>query len=99
MQKTYVGIDQDQYGGMSAMGAIVKDAWLFGILPEAETCAGWDVNRIQILYDKTQVEWDKYGCLASNLPPELRERHARIHAAAIERAKALGWEPEMYLSE
>lgn len=99
MQKTYVGIDQDQYGGMSAMGAIVKDAWLFGILPETETCAGWDVNRIQILYDKTQVEWDKYGCLASNLPPELRELHARIHAAAIERAKALGWEPEMYLSE
>lgn len=99
MQKTYVGIDQDQYGGMSAMGAIVKDAWLFGILPETETCVGWDVNRIQILYDKTQVEWDKYGCLASNLPSELRERHARIHAAAIERAKALGWEPEMYLSE
>jgi len=99
MQKTYVGIDQDQYGGMSAMGAIIKDAWLFGILPETETCAGWDVNRIQILYDKTQMEWDKYGCLASNLPPELRDRHARIHAAAIERAKALGWEPEMYLSE
>ncbi|HUW27047.1 MAG TPA: hypothetical protein VMV97_00420 [Sulfuriferula sp.] len=99
MQKTYVGIDLDQYGGMSAMGAIVKDAWLFGILPETETCAGWDINRIQILYDKTQVEWDKYGCLASNLLPELRERHARIHAAAIERAKALGWEPEMYLSE
>ncbi|GCB02005.1 hypothetical protein SFMTTN_2821 [Sulfuriferula multivorans] len=99
MQKTYVGIDQDQYGGMSAMGAIIKDAWLFGILPETETCAGWDVNRIQILYDKTQVEWDKYGCLASNLPAELRERHARIHAAAIERAKTMGWEPEMYLSE
>jgi len=84
---------------MSAMGAIVKNAWLFGILPETETCTGWDVNRIQILYDKTQVDWDKYGCLASNLSPELRERHARIHAAAIERAKALGWVPEMYLSE
>jgi hypothetical protein len=25
--------------------------------------------------------------------------HARIHAAAIERAKAMGREPEMYLSE
>lgn len=99
MKKTYVGIDQDQYGGMSAMGAIIKDAWLFGLLPETETCAGWDVNRIQILYDKTQVEWDKYGCLASNLPAELCERHARFHAAAIERAKTMGWEPEMYLSE
>lgn len=77
MQKTYDGIDQDQYGGMSAMGAITKDAWLFGILPETETCAGWDGNRIQILYDKTQVEWDKYGCLVSNLPAELRERLAR----------------------
>ncbi|MHB1176203.1 MAG: hypothetical protein ACYCZJ_13870 [Sulfuriferula sp.] len=99
MQKTYVGIDQDRYGGMSAMGAIIKDAWLFGLLPETETCAGWDVNRIQNVYDKTQVEWDKYGCLVSNLPPELRERHERIHAVAIERAKSLGWEPEMYLSE
>lgn len=99
MKKTYVGIDQDQYGGMSSMGAIVKDAWIFGILPETETCAGWDVGRMQIIYDQTQKEWGKYGCLASHLPADLQERHARIHADAIERAKELGWEPEMYSSE
>lgn len=99
MQKTYVGMVLDQYGGMTATGAIIKDAWLFGLLPETETCAGWDLNRIQSVYDQTQVEWDKYGCLVSNLPPALRERHGRIHAVAIERAKSLGWEPEMYLSE
>lgn len=77
---------------MSLMGTIIKDAWLFGLVPETETCAGWDVHRIQILYEKTQKAWDEYGCLASNLPPELKEVHARIHAAAIERAKAMGWD-------
>lgn len=99
MKKTYVGIDQDQYGGMSAMGAIVKDAWIFGILPETETCAGWDVGRMQLIYDQTQKEWGKYGCLVSHLPADLQERHARIHSDAIVRAKALGWEPEMFSSE
>lgn len=33
MQKIYVGIDQDRYGGMTAMGAIIKDAWVFSLLP------------------------------------------------------------------
>ena len=84
---------------MSPMGTFIKDAWLFGLVPVTETCAGLDMHRTQILYDKTQVAWDKYGCQASNLPPELKEVHARIHAVAIERAKALGWEPEIYLSE
>jgi hypothetical protein len=31
--------------------------------------------------------------LVSGLPPELRERHARIHGPALERARADGWEP------
>lgn len=96
---TYVGIDQDQFGGMTGTGAIVKDAWLFGILPETETCAGWDVSRIQVVYEKVQQEWDKYGCLASRLPPELRERHARIHEAAVKRAKEMGWDPDLMAGE
>ena len=84
---------------MSPMGTIIKDAWLFDLIPETETCVGWDAHRIQILYEKPQLEWDKYGCLASKLPPELKEKHGRIHAAAIKRAMEMGWEPEMYLSE
>jgi len=43
------------------------------------------------LLDKVNKEWDKYGCLVSHLPPELRERHQRIHDKAIAEAKALGW--------
>lgn len=95
-EKTYVGIAQDEFGGMTGTGAIVKDGWLFGLIPETETCQGWTLSSIQILYDKAQREWDRYGCLVGNLPPELRERHSRIHSAAVERAKAQGWEPELF---
>lgn len=57
------------------------------------------MNRIRNVYDKIQAAWDKYGCLASNFRPELRERHSRIHAVKIVCANALRWEPEMYLNE
>ena len=93
--KTYVGIYNDAYGGMTHIGNIIKDAWLFGVLPEAETCDGWSHDRLQMVYDQVSTEWEKYGHLVSNLPPELRERHARIHDAAFARAKALGWDPSL----
>ena len=93
MQKQiYKGINKDDYGGMTAIGNIIKDAWVFGILPESETCENWTFNRLQIIHDQTKVEWDKYGCLASNLPDDLKEKHKRIYDAAIERARGLGWE-------
>lgn len=92
--KTYAGIDEDDFGGMTDIGAIIKDGWLFSLIAETETGKGWNPSLIQVLYDKAQREWNRYGCLASNLPPELRERHQRIHSAAIERAKAQGWDPE-----
>lgn len=97
--KTYVGILDDQFGGMTPTGAIVKDAWIFGLIPETETCAGWSVADIQVLYDKVNDLWAQYGFLVANLPDTLRERHERIHREAIERARARGWEPEMYESE
>ncbi|MEZ5449556.1 MAG: hypothetical protein R3E89_11400 [Thiolinea sp.] len=43
---------------------------------------------------KVNAEWDKYGCLVSNLPPELAERHQRIYEAAIIKARAAGWSGE-----
>lgn len=94
-EKKYVGIDQDSYGGMSTTGNIVRDAWVFGILPETETCAGWTLGRIQIIYDQVAAAWEPYGHLASRLPPELRERHKRIYDEAIKKAKEQGWEPPM----
>ena len=33
----YVGIDDDYFGGMTPIGTIIRDAWVFGILPESET--------------------------------------------------------------
>ena len=93
--KTYVGIDQDHYGGMTPTGGIIRDAWVFGILPETETCAGWNEGRLQPVYDAVAAAWEPYGHLVSKLPPELRERHDRIHGDALRRAKAQGWTPPM----
>ena len=94
VQKNYVGIHQDDVG-LSPTANIIRDAWVFGILPETETCEGWNVGKIQGIYDKVAVAWGPYGSLVGNLPPELRERHARIYAAAIQRARELGWNPEL----
>jgi len=91
--RRYVGIHNDLHGGMTAMGGIIKDAWVFGLIPETETGEGWQLAQIQMLHDRVAAEWDKYGLLVRNLPPELGERHSRIHTEAIERARELSWEP------
>jgi hypothetical protein len=93
--QTYVGIDKEMLGGMTSIGKLIRDAWVFGLIPETETCAGWNLARIDALLHKVNDEWDKYGCLVSHLPAELRERHERIHGEAIERARAAGWSGEI----
>jgi hypothetical protein len=93
--KTYQGIDKDTQGAMNTTGNIIRDAWVFGIIPETETCAGWSLGQIQALYDQVDAAWEPYGHLASRLPDELRERHGRIYAAAVKRARAEGWDPEL----
>ncbi|MFZ0470056.1 MAG: hypothetical protein WAL92_14130 [Thiogranum sp.] len=93
--QTYIGLDQEIHGGMTAIGKLIRDAWVFGVIPETETCAGWDLARIDALLHKVNNEWDKYGCLVSHLPEDLRERHQRIHGEAIERARAAGWSGEI----
>lgn len=90
----YVGIDKDLNGGMTNIGKIILDAWVFKLLPESETCEGWDIGRIDELHHRVNIEWDKYGCLVSFLPEELRQRHERIYNQAIARAKQQGWEGE-----
>ena len=92
--KTYVGIDEDIFGGMTTIGKIIRDAWVFELLPETETCKGWNSQGIDALLDKVNAEWDKYGCLVSHLPNELRERHKRIHDDAIAKAREMGWSGE-----
>lgn len=91
----YVGIDKEINGGMTTIGKIIRDAWVFGIIEETETCEGWNFAGVDALLQKVNDEWDKYGCLVSYLPEDLRERHQRIHALAIEKAKKSGWSGEV----
>jgi hypothetical protein len=91
----YVGIMNDDNGGMTSIGKIIRDAWVFGLIPETETCEGWNLARVNALLQEVNAEWDKYGCLVSHLPDDLRERHQRIHDEAIASAKAVGWSGEM----
>lgn len=93
-QRTYQGINKDT-AGLSPTGNIIRDAWVFGILPESETCEGWSLDRIEVVHEKVCTAWEPYGSLASHLPPELRERHARIYSEAIQCAREQGWNPEL----
>lgn len=98
-KKVYCGIDQDAYGGMTPIGAIVKDAWLFDLIPETERCQNWTHSQLQELYNKVQSAWDKYGSMVGQLPEDLKEKHQRIHGEAIKKAKELGWDADADLSD
>ena len=91
----YVGINNDINGGMTTIGKIIRDAWVFGLIPESETCEGWNLAGIDALLDKVNAEWDKYGCMVSALPEDLRDRHDRIHGEALKNARASGWSGEI----
>lgn len=90
----YVGIDKDINGGMTSIGKIIRDAWVFGLIPETETCEGWNLAGIDALLQKVNTEWDKYGCMVSQLPESIMERHRVIHAQAMHKAKTAGWSGE-----
>ena len=93
--KKYMGIDEDEFGGMTETGRIIRQAWAFGLIPESETCEGWLMAGVEDLWRKVNAEWEKYGFLVGNLPPEIRERFDRIEKEAIEKARAAGWDPEL----
>lgn len=90
----YVGIDEDLFAGMTNIGKVIRDAWVFGLIPETETCKGWNNQGIEALLQKVDAEWDKYGCLVSGLPEELFERHQRIYSDAVRKAREQGWSGE-----
>jgi len=92
--QTYVGIDNEVNGGMTAIGKVIRDAKVFGLIDEDETCKGWNYAGIDGLLEKVNNEWDKYGCLVSHLPEDLFKRHQRIHNKAIEIAREAGWSGE-----
>lgn len=91
----YVGINNEKFGGMTDIGKIIRDAWVFELIPETETCEGWNQQGLNALLNKVNAEWDKYGCMVSNLPEELFERHQRIYGEAVAKAKEAGWNGEL----
>lgn len=93
--KIYPGIHKDKHAGMTMVGNIIRDAWVYGLIPEHETCEGWTFDQVEQLYDKVTAAREPYGHLASHLSPELRERHARIYEAAVKQAREAGWNPEL----
>jgi len=95
---TYVGLDQDRHG-ITQLGRLVLDARVFGLIPDTQDCAGWSVGQMQVLMGKVDQLWDQYGNVPSALPPELAERHNRVYAEAIARAKERGWDAELSENE
>ena len=91
----YVGIDRDANGGFTHIGRVIMDAWVFELLPETETCAGWTPSQIQVLHDQVGAAWDRHGQPPSRLPEPYLSRHQRIYAAAMARGRQRGWNPEL----
>jgi len=48
-----------------------------------------------MIHDQTKAEWDKYGCLVSNLPDGLRQRHSEIFQRAVDNARKPGRDPQL----
>jgi hypothetical protein len=94
MKQEYVGFHNDKHG-ITQLGRIVLDGWLFGFIPETEDCAGWSLGQMQVLMERIENEWDKYGNLPSRLPSELKHRHAEIYERATALAREKGWDPEL----
>lgn len=94
-EQHYCGIDHDKDGGLTHLGRIVIDAWLFGILPETETCQGWSSSQMQNLYEKVHAAWEDSAHLPSRLPPELQQRHSFLYEQRILMAKRSGWSAEL----
>ncbi len=91
----YVGIHNDNFGGMTDTGKIIREAWAFGLIDEDETCEGWLPQGIEDLWRRVQEEWEKYDFRVGNMPEALQSRYLRIQDEAVRRARAAGWSPEL----
>lgn len=93
--RIYPGLDADGSGGLTDAARVLLDAQVFGFVAETETGAGWPLARLQALAEQVYRAWAPYGGLPSSLPDAQRQRHERIYRAAIERARAAGWDAEL----
>lgn len=97
--RRYVGIDNDINGGMTDTAKIIRDGWVFDLIPEEETCEGWDALQLEDLWRRVNDEWEKYGFLVGNLPETMRDKFMRVQDAAVKRAKAAGWDADDDLAD
>ena len=95
MALRYAGLKNDENYGMTHFGQMVKDAWVFGLIPDTEDCTDWDNGQMQSLYERICEKWEPYANLPSRLPKELLDRHQMIYEKAIAYAKANGWDSEL----
>lgn len=93
----YVGVEKDVNGGMTTIGRIIRDAKVFSLISDNETCENWTLGSMDALLHRVNTEWDEYGCMVSNLPPKLFNRHQRLHRTALKLARQAGWTGEMEL--
>lgn len=94
-QQTYAGIAHEEHHGMTMTGRIIRDAWVFVILTEGDGFGGKSAGDLQNLFEAVHQAWESYGQLPSRLPPDLAQRHACIHAEAVDRARAMGWTADL----
>ena len=66
-------------------GRVIRDAWVFGIVPESESCDGWTIQALVQLEHKVNEVWKKYDFKAANLPPHIRTHFDRIYGAEAQR--------------
>jgi hypothetical protein len=95
----YEGINNDKYGGMTQLGQIIKDAWAFELLDESETCEGWQLHKIEQLWDQVHKVKHKAGPSVSFWPKEIQERHKRINEQAMKIAREKGWNPNADIAD
>ena len=44
----YIGIKNEVNGGMTTIGKIIRDAWVFGLIEETETCENWNFAGVDV---------------------------------------------------
>lgn len=91
----FAGLGKEENAGMTLIGRIIRDAWVFSILPEGDDFSGRSGAELQLLADQVHQAWELYGHLPSRLPSDLAARHERIHAHAMQKAREQGWSPEL----
>ena len=71
---TYSGFNQDSHG-LTMLGRVVLDGWLFDLLPRDQDCTGWDLTRMQQLMGQASV--------ANTARYDRRSEAARQRAAGL----------------